>query len=128
LLVSGLNEANNSQPKGARMTHDDAVQALLALGQSNRLHVFRMIVEHGDIGLFPSEIADRLQIAPATLSFHLKELTQAKLISAERQSRHLLYKPCPHRIEALRAFLLLNCCGNQPCEASPQQGDIHEVL
>ena len=72
------------------MKNTDAIQVLLALGQETRLNIFRLIVQRGDIGLTPSQLIEKLGIPNATLSFHLKELFNAKLLLVERQSRNLI--------------------------------------
>ena len=73
------------------MKNTEAIQVLLALGQETRLNIFRLIVQRGDIGLTPSQLIEKLGIPNATLSFHLKELVNAKLLLVERQSRNLIY-------------------------------------
>ncbi len=80
------------------MKNTDAIQVLLALGQETRLNIFRLIVQRGDIGLTPSQLIEKLGIPNATLSFHLKELFNAKLLLVERQSRNLIYRPNPNLI------------------------------
>jgi DNA-binding transcriptional ArsR family regulator len=75
------------------MKNTEAVSAFVALGQESRLNVFRLIVQRGDVGLTPSQIIEKLGIPNATLSFHLKELYQSNLITVERQSRNLIYRP-----------------------------------
>jgi len=97
------------------MKNSEAVSAFLALGQESRLNVFRLIVQRGDIGLTPSQIIEKLGIPNATLSFHLKELYQSHLITVERQSRNLIYRPNAKLVQNLSEFLLDNCCGGKPC-------------
>ena len=97
------------------MKNSEAVSAFLALGQESRLNVFRLIVQRGDIGLTPSQIIEKLGIPNATLSFHLKELYQSNLITVERQSRNLIYRPNAKLVQNLSEFLLDNCCGGKPC-------------
>ena len=97
------------------MKNTDAIQVLLALGQETRLNIFRLIVQRGDIGLTPSQLIEKLGIPNATLSFHLKELFNAKLLLVERQSRNLIYRPNPNLSEDLSSFLLDNCCQGQSC-------------
>lgn len=97
------------------MNNQDAIPAFLALGQESRLNIFRLIVQRGDRGLTPGEIIEKLGIPNATLSFHLKELSRAQLISAERQSRHLVYRPNALLVQKLSNFLLDNCCGGKSC-------------
>ena len=97
------------------MKNKDAIKAFLALGQETRLNIFRLVVQRGDTGLTPSEIIEKLGIANATLSFHLKELVSADLLSVERQSRNLIYRPNASLVQELSSFLLDNCCGGKPC-------------
>ncbi len=97
------------------MKNNDAIEVLLALGQESRLNIFRLIVQRGDKGLTPSQLIEKLGIPNATLSFHLKELSNAKLLVAERQSRNLIYRPNPQVIEDLTDFLMDNCCQGQAC-------------
>lgn len=97
------------------MKNSDAISAFLALGQETRLNVFRLIVQRGDIGLRPTEIIEKLGIPNATLSFHLKDLLDAKLLLVERQSRNLIYRPNAVQVEKLSEFLLDNCCGGKSC-------------
>ncbi len=97
------------------MKNSDAIAAFLALGQESRLNVFRLIVQKGDVGLTPSQIIEHLGIPNATLSFHLKELMNAKLLQVERQSRHLIYRPNAMLVQKLSEFLLDNCCSGKSC-------------
>jgi DNA-binding transcriptional ArsR family regulator len=97
------------------MNNTDAVSAFIALGQESRLNVFRLIVQKGDTGLTPTQIHEMLGIPNATLSFHLKELLQARLITQERQSRNLIYRPNALHANALVEFLMENCCGGKSC-------------
>jgi ArsR family transcriptional regulator len=99
----------------ASMDNASAVLAFTALGQESRLNVFRLIVQRGDTGVTPSEIIEFLGIPGATLSFHLKELTNAGLVCFERQSRSLIYRPQPNFTRELIDFLAENCCGGRPC-------------
>ena len=98
------------------MKNTEAVEAFVALGQESRLNVFRLIVQKGDSGLTPTQIIEKLGIPNATLSFHLKELVNTKLLLVERQSRNLIYRPNADLVNALSDFLLENCCGGQLCE------------
>ena len=97
------------------MKNNDAISAFLALGQETRLNLFRLIVQRGDAGLTPTQIIEKLGIPNATLSFHLKELVNAKLLFVERQGRNLIYSPHARLVHQLSGFLLENCCGGQSC-------------
>ena len=87
-----------------------AVQALGALAQETRLAIFRMLVQQGPSGLSAGSIGDALKLAPATLSFHLRELSQAGLVRARQQSRFIYYSADFPAMNALLGYLAENCC------------------
>ena len=91
-----------------------AVAALGALAQETRLVVFRLLVHAGPGGLPAGEIAQRVAVPPATLSFHLKELTRAGLIAARRESRQIFYAADFTGMRDLIAFLTEHCCDGHP--------------
>lgn len=93
-----------------------ALSALAALAQVQRLRAFRALVVAGPDGLTPGVLAEQLGVSPSALSFHLKELAHADLVSAEPQGRHLIYRAHFHRMNALLGYLSEHCCGGQPCE------------
>ncbi len=95
------------------------VQALSALAQRNRLQLFRALVVAGPEGLTPGALAEALAVPGATLSFHLKALLQAGLISQERRSRNLIYRADYAQMNGLLGYLTENCCQGQPCTALP---------
>lgn len=88
----------------------DAVAALAALAQETRLAIFRLLLEHAPDGLTPGAIATRLGLAPATLSFHLKELGSAGLILDRRESRFIWYRADVAAMQRLVNYLTENCC------------------
>jgi len=87
-----------------------AVQSLAALAQETRLAVYRLLVQQGPSGRAAGEIAAQLGLAPATLSFHLKELAHAGLVSARQDGRFIFYAADFDAMNALLAFLTENCC------------------
>ena len=91
------------------------VKALAALAQSSRLEVFRSLVVAGQAGLTTGALSESLGVAPNTLSFHLKELVHADLISQERVGRNLVYRAQFDRMNAVLAYLTQNCCQGQAC-------------
>ena len=97
----------------------NAVIALAALAQPTRLAIFRRLVEFAPDGLTPGEIATALDLAPATLSFHLKELAHAGLIRAQPEGRHIRYSADFKSMNALLDYLTENCCQGRSCEARP---------
>lgn len=92
-----------------------AIRALAALAQPLRLRVFRALVAAGDSGLTPGTLSRDLAIPAPTLSFHLKELTQAGLVTKERASRNLIYRASYAYMNALLAYLTENCCRGAAC-------------
>ena len=93
-----------------------AVARLAALAQESRLAVFGLLVKAGP-GLCVGDIGARLKVAPATLSFHLKELTHAGLIKPRQESRFIYYAPDFKAMNELLSYLTENCCGGRSCEA-----------
>jgi len=103
------------------MQSTDAIAALAALAQGTRLGVFRLLVQQGPSGLAAGEIAGQLGIAPATLSFHLKELAHAGLVSSRQDGRFVFYAANFGAMNALLAYLTENCCvadGGSSCGSS----------
>jgi len=96
------------------------IKALAALAQHNRLQIFRALVVKGSEGLTPALLAESLGLPANTLSFHLKELMYADLISQERSGRNLIYRAQYDRMNAVLAYLSQNCCQGEPCEVSPE--------
>jgi ArsR family transcriptional regulator, arsenate/arsenite/antimonite-responsive transcriptional repressor len=88
----------------------DAVSGLAALAQESRLALFRLLVKRGPEGYTPSQLSEKLDVPGPTLSFHLKELQRAELISARREGRFLYYSPNFPRMNELLGFLTENCC------------------
>ena len=101
------------------MEEKDVVQSLAALAQGHRLRVFRALVVAGPVGLTPGALAETLGLAPNTLSFHLKELTHAQLVSQQRDGRFLIYRAQFDRMAGLLAYLTAHCCQGQPCKVGP---------
>ena len=94
------------------MKTSDVVAALAALAQDTRLRVYRTLIEHAPEGLTAGEIAQRLDVPPATLSFHLKELARAGLITARQDGRFIWYRANIDAMNGLVAYLTENCCGS----------------
>jgi len=97
------------------MENQDVIRALGALAHDLRLKVFRMLVVAGPEGLTPGTIAEQLDVPGATLSFHLKELMHAQLVTQQREGRNLIYRAEFAQMNALLGFLTANCCQGQPC-------------
>jgi DNA-binding transcriptional ArsR family regulator len=100
------------------METKNALTALAALAQHSRLALFRLLVQAGpDGGMVASKIAEALGIPASSLSFHLKELSHANLISARQDGRYIIYTAQFETMSALLGFLTENCCNGQPCDS-----------
>ena len=97
------------------MEERDVIKALAALAQPHRLKAFRALVVAGQSGLTPGVIATELEVPAATLSFHLKELVHAGLITQERSGRNLIYRAEYARMNGVLAYLTDNCCQGEVC-------------
>ena len=98
------------------MEEKNVVKALAALAQANRLQVFRALVVAGQQGATPGQLGELLGVPNATLSFHLKELMGAGLISQERSGRNLIYRVEFTQMNGVLAYLTENCCqGAEVC-------------
>jgi ArsR family transcriptional regulator len=97
------------------MDEADAVVALAALAQTQRLRVFRALVGAAPQGLTPGALAALLGVTGSTLSFHLKELARAGLLTLKRDGRHLVYRPDMPRMTALLGYLTDHCCQGLDC-------------
>ena len=101
------------------MDTNRAVVALSALAQESRLNVFRRLVELGLEGAYAGELAELLQIPGNTMSFHLKAVSQAGLITSEAQGRYIRYRADVTAMQDLMGFLSDHCCGGDPSKCAP---------
>jgi ArsR family transcriptional regulator, arsenate/arsenite/antimonite-responsive transcriptional repressor len=93
------------------MENKEVIIALSALAHETRLNVFRQLVQAGPDGLAAGVMSSALEVPPQTLSFHLKELSHAGLVSQRREGRSIIYAPNFDRMAAIVGFLGDNCCG-----------------
>jgi len=98
------------------MESKTAVNALAALAQETRLAIYRLLVQAGPEGLAAGVIAERLSVSPATLSFHLKELARAELVTPRNAARFIFYSANFERMAALMTYLTHHCCQGMPSE------------
>ena len=103
------------------MEKDAVIAALFALAHPLRLDVFRALVIQGPQGLTPGVLMARLGVASATLSFHLKELSAAGLVTQERASRNVVYRAAFDRMNGVLGYLTENCCGGAACAVEPSK-------
>lgn len=96
------------------METEQAVTALAALAHETRLEAFRRLVAAGPEGVAAGELAAALVVAPATLSFHLKELSRAGLVGARRRGRQIFYAVDFAGTRGLIDFLMQDCCRGRP--------------
>lgn len=97
------------------MDETQALKALTALAQAQRLRAFKALVVAGPEGLTPSTLAQQLESSPSALSFHLKELTHSGLIACEQRGRNLIYRANFPHMNALLAYLTQHCCQGEAC-------------
>lgn len=92
-----------------------AISALASLAQDSRLSIFRTLVQSGPDGLAAGKISETTGIPPSSLSFHLKELTHAGMVTSRQEGRFVIYAANFDTMNALIAFLTENCCGGKSC-------------
>ena len=110
--------------KNNQMPEAQVVQALAALAQGQRLRAFRALVVAGAEGLTPSALGALLQLAPSALSFHLKALSHAGLVSAEASGRNLIYRAEFARMNEMLTYLSEDCCQGQSCAVVPEASKV----
>jgi ArsR family transcriptional regulator len=101
----------------------DAVAALAALAQDNRLDVFRLLVEAGPEGMPAGSVASALKLAPNTLTFHFDRLRDAGLVTVRRDGRSMIYAARYSTMNALLAYLTENCCQGRADECLPAENE-----
>ena len=97
------------------METQSAIPALASLAQESRLAIFRTLVQAGHEGLPAGKVSELTGIAPSSLSFHLKELAHAEMVSARQEGRFIIYTANFTTMNALIDFLTENCCGGNSC-------------
>jgi ArsR family transcriptional regulator, arsenate/arsenite/antimonite-responsive transcriptional repressor len=107
------------------MTEAEVVKSLAALAQPVRLQVFRALVIAGHRGMTPSTMAEGLGIPASSLSFHLKELSNAGLVTQERASRNLIYRAAFEQMNGVLGYLTENCCQGAECAVEAVTSDCH---
>jgi ArsR family transcriptional regulator, arsenate/arsenite/antimonite-responsive transcriptional repressor len=99
----------------------NAVEALSALAQETRLSIFKLLVQTGKEGLPAGVLGEQLGIPAATLSFHLKELSHAKLIKSRSEGRYVIYSASFTEMDKLIAYLTENCCAGDAAQCAPRK-------
>ena len=103
------------------MEMTQAVQTLSALAQGSRLSIFRLLVQAGPAGMPAGSIGEKLDLPPATLSFHLAGLTRAGLAQSRQEGRFVIYSADFEGMGDLLAYLTEDCCGGKACVPVPIQ-------
>lgn len=99
----------------------NAVESLSALAQETRLSIFRLLVQAGKEGVAAGVIGEQLGIPAATLSFHLKELSRAKLVKSRSAGRYVIYSASFAEMDKLIAYLTENCCAGDAAQCAPRR-------
>src|SRR5215467_3956014 len=105
------------------MKKPDALAALAGLAQDNRLDVFRLLVEAGRDGMPAGAVAEALDLAPNTLTFHFDRLRDAGLVAVRREGRSMIYAARYETMNALIAYLTENCCQGRADQCMPIKGE-----
>ena len=117
------------------MEMNEAVQALSALAQGSRLSIFRLLVQAGPEGMAAGTIGEKLDLPPATLSFHLAGLTRAGIADSRQDGRFVIYSANFPNMNRLVEYLTENCCGGASCapaackpsrQPATAKGEVHE--
>jgi ArsR family transcriptional regulator len=108
MIIELLNREDDMETK-------ETIAALAALAQESRLAVFRLLVQVGPAGMAATRIAENISVSSSALSFHLKELTHANLVSTRREGRFVIYAANFDTMNGLIGFLSDNCCGGNVC-------------
>ncbi len=103
------------------MKVETAVAALAALAQESRLAVFRLLVQAGQDGMAAGALGEKLGIPPATLSFHLKNLSHAKLVKSRTEGRFVIYSANYPEMDRLVGYLTENCCAGDAAQCAPRK-------
>jgi ArsR family transcriptional regulator, arsenate/arsenite/antimonite-responsive transcriptional repressor len=103
------------------MKKRNALAALAALAQDNRLDVFRLLVEAGPEGMSAGSVADALKLAPNTLTFHFDRLREADLVTVRRNGRSMIYAARYDTMKGLIAYLTENCCQGDAEQCAPAE-------
>lgn len=97
------------------MKQETVIVALAALAHPVRLAAFRALVVAGPEGLVQKQLAERVGVGPTNLSFHLKELATAELVTQEQSGRYVIYRAAFDRMNGVLAYLTENCCEGTAC-------------
>jgi len=97
------------------MQTNKVIAALSALAQESRLAVFRLLVQAGPEGMAATKISEQVGVPASSLSFHLKEMLHADLVTSRQESRYVIYSANFATMSELIGFLTENCCGGNPC-------------
>ncbi len=103
------------------MKAESAVEALAALAQESRLAVFRLLVQAGPEGVAAGMLGEKLGIPPATMSFHLKTLSYAKLVKSRTEGRFVIYSANYPEMDRLVGYLTENCCAGDAAQCAPRK-------
>ena len=115
------------------METSQIIDALSALAQETRLAVYRLLVERGPQGMPAGAIGEKLDLPPATLSFHLAHLARAGLVHSRQEGRFVIYSADFETMNRLLGYLTENCCGGASCapaqrQPSAMKGKSHEAI
>ncbi len=105
------------------MEEAQALMAFGALSQETRLRVVRLLVKAGADGVPAGQLADAVGVSASNISFHLKELERAGIVTARREARSIVYAADVAALSGLVRFLMEDCCGGRPEICAPILAD-----
>lgn len=103
------------------MESAEAVKALAALAQPTRLAIYRLLVVCGPEGMAAGQVAEKLKVAPATLSFHFRALSHAGVVESRQDGRFIYYAANLAAMNDMVAYLTENCCGGDASACQPKK-------
>src|SRR3989338_8204393 len=101
------------------MKQAKVIKALAALAQPTRLAIYRLLVAHGPEGMAAGQVAEKLKVSPATLSFHFRTLSHAGLLDSRQEGRFIYYAANFTVMNGMVTYLTENCCGGKPDACKP---------
>ncbi|QTD44478.1 ArsR/SmtB family transcription factor [Ottowia testudinis] len=96
------------------MEQDQAVKVFQSLASGLRLDIYRLLVKHAPQGLVAGDIGTTLELPPTNLSFHLKALSQAGLLTVVQEGRYQRYRARMTLVQELIGYLTDECCAGHP--------------
>jgi ArsR family transcriptional regulator, arsenate/arsenite/antimonite-responsive transcriptional repressor len=105
------------------MKKSSATQIFETLSSETRLDAYRLLVKKGPEGMVAGQIASSLKVPPNNLSFHLKIMMHAQVLTLEQEGRFQRYRANIHLMLDLIAYLTEECCAGHPEKCAEMRSD-----